>query len=358
MQVRHFKLKFTLWLIVAAGLVYYFAHRLEWAEVRASFRELNLSLAAASILPILATYLARALRWRAFLAPMGRPSVRNLFAATVIGFSSIFVFGRVGEVTRPVILSLRERIRPSATVATIMIERLFDSTAVVLLFAIDVAFFGHLDSHQLVTVRQVGLGLLIASSFAIGGLSIFRWRANAVLGFLETSLSWLPKKIHRVLLNLLRHLADGLYVLHDVRGLLVTGGYTMLVWALVTLSFWLVVRAFGLPLPVASIIFILGFALVGSLVPTPGGSAGAFHTVTMVALVLLGVEQNKAASVAIAMHFVAFGSALVFGIYFLVRDGISFTRLRAIVAEEMVSLHDVAGRATEDAEAQTIGAKP
>jgi EamA domain-containing membrane protein RarD len=78
----------------------------------------------------------------------------------------------------------------------------------------------------------------------------------------------------------------------------------------------------------------------------------------MIALVLLGVEQNRAASVAIAMHVVAFGSALVFGIYFLIRDGISFRSLRAMIAEEMVPLDEAVEPGDKKAEVQVIGAKP
>lgn len=340
MSNQRFKLKFTLWLIVAIGLVYFFAYRLDWSEINENYRELHPGFVVAAVLPILGTYLARALRWRAFLAPIAQPSVRNLFAATTVGFSSIFVFGRVGEVARPILLSLRERIRPSATFATIMIERIYDLTAVVLLFAMDLALFDQLGEsdqahHQLAAVKEVGIGMLVIMGLGIAVLSLFRARSTWVLGCLETRLSWVPAKVRRVLLNLLQHLADGLYVLHDTRGLLISIGYTVVVWLLVILSFWCLVRAFGLHLPIMAVIFVMGFAQVGSLVPTPGGSAGAFHTTTMVGLMLLGIEQNKAASVAIAMHLVAFGSGLIFGVYFFLRDGISFKDLQAMAAEEM-----------------------
>ncbi len=359
MQNRDFKLKFLFWLIMAAVLVAYFARGLEWTEVKSSFRELDLGLAAASTLPFMLTYWVRALRWRAFLAPIGHPSIRNLFAATVIGFSSIFVLGRVGEVIRPVILSMRERLRPSATLASILIERLFDSVAVVLLFALDLTFFKQTDNHhqQVVMAQRIGFGLLIASGLLVAGLSLFRTHVKGVLGFLETRLAWLPTKIYRVLLNLLRHLADGLYVLHDVRGLVSTVGYTTLIWALVTLGFWLLMRAFGLFWSPLAVVFILGFALVGSLVPTPGGSAGAFHTATMFGLILLNVEQNKAASIAIAMHLVGFGTALIFGTYFLICDGISFKSLRTMMAEEMIS-DESTDRVVEEPRAPVIGVEP
>lgn len=348
--------------MVAAGLVYYFAHGLEWSQVKTSYQELRWGFALAAILPVLGTYLVRALRWRAFLALIAQPSLRNLFAATTVGFSSIFVFGRVGEVARPVMLSLRERIRPSATFATIMIERVYDSTAVVLLFAIDLVFFRNLIGNgqvddQLNTARNIGLGLLLATVLGIVGLSFFRSRADSVLRFLEARLSWLPANGRRVLLNFLQHLAEGLYVLHNTSELLITIGYTALVWALVTLSFWLIIQAFGLHLSLTGVIFVLGFALVGSLVPTPGGSAGAFHTTTMVGLMLLGVEQNKAASLAIAAHLAAFGSALPVGLYFLLRDGVSFKELRAMVAQEMTPATKPLGEPSSEAEPEVIGAK-
>lgn len=356
MRSQHSTLKFLFWLIVAAILIYYFAQGLQWAEIKANYRDLHWGMAIASTVPIMMTYLVRSLRWRAFLGPIGQPSLRNLFAATTVGFSSIFVMGRVGEVARPLYLSLRERLRPSATLATIMIERLFDLTAVALLFAVDLALFQPRtnDHQQLTSVRQIGYGMLIALGALITGLSYFRLHVDGVVRLLDRTLGWLPDKIRQVLLNLLRHLADGLHVLHDTRELFITVGHTILLWGLVTLSFWTLVRAFGIALSPASIVFVLGFAMLGSLVPTPGGSAGAFHTATMLGLVALNIERNQAASIAIAMHLVGFGTALIFGVYFLIRDGISVKNLRAMLAHETAPLDQTTGNAP----AQVIGAKP
>ncbi|MCS6805469.1 MAG: flippase-like domain-containing protein [Blastocatellia bacterium] len=360
MRTQRPTLKFLAWLVVAVILIYYFAQGLQWAEIKANYRDLHWGMAIASMVPIMMTYVVRSLRWGAFLEPIGQPSLRNLFAATTVGFSSIFVVGRVGEVARPLYLSLREPLRPSATLATIMIERLFDSTAVALLFALDLAAFQPriTDHQQLANVRQIGFGLLIALGALIAGLSYFRLHVDDVLRVVNRALGWLPAQLRQVLLNLLRHLADGLHVLHNARELLITAGYTLLLWALVTLSFWTLVRAFGVALSPASIVFILGFAMLGSLVPTPGGSAGAFHTATMVGLMALNIERNQAASMAIAMHLVGFGTALLFGVYFLIRDGISLKNLRAMIAHEMAPLNPTSGSATNSTPVQVIGAKP
>jgi hypothetical protein len=83
-------------------------------------------------------------------------------------------------------------------------------------------------------------------------------------------------------------------------------------------------------------IFVMGWALVGSLVPTPGGAAGAFHAATAAALIFLGVTREKAAAIAIVMHLVDFGPALIFGLFYVLRGDISLARLRSLTSSEAV----------------------
>lgn len=329
--------KFLIWLAIALVLIGWFLHRLEWQAVRDSFRQMNGGLILVAMCPIALTYLVRSLRWRVFLAPIGTTSVRNLFAANVVGYSAIFLVGRVGEAVRPVILSLREHIRPSATVATLLVERLSDMVTVGVIFALNLIVWSEpktADPHSWHALKTTGLTLLLVALAGVWGLSIFRRRAAGVLTFVQGHLGWLPTPLRVIVLHLLGHLAEGLYVLHDLRGLAATLGYTLLVWGLVVISFFCVGLAFGLKLSLGSILFVLGFAMMGSLVPTPGGSAGAFHTATMAGLMLVGVEKNLAASVAIMLHIVSFGTAVLFGPYFLIRDGLSLGRLRRLVESE------------------------
>src|SRR5262249_12730945 len=88
------------------------------------------------------TLVARSFRWQVFLYPIKTTRLSNLFAANAVGFGALFIVGRAGsEIIRPAVLSLRERLRPSATIATILIERIYDTTAVVLLFAVSLLSF-------------------------------------------------------------------------------------------------------------------------------------------------------------------------------------------------------------------------
>ncbi len=334
------------WLLLAAGLLGVFWYRLDWPLVTESLRRMHVALVLLAIVLILMTYLTRALRWRVFLAAVGSPTLGNALAATVIGFSMIFVLGRIGEATRPLVLSLRERIRPSATLATILIERLCDMITVAVAFAVSLLFIsGPGGSREPFTVLgPFGEAALLLSVLGVMGLLVFRFRAEGVLEVLERRSRWISEKLRRPILNLFRHLADGLSILHDVRALARTVAYTLATWGLVAASFWLVARAFDLHLTVASVIFVIGFAMVGSLVPTPGGSAGAFHTTTMLGLMWLGIERNAAASMALIMHAVSFGPALLVSPYFLRCGGFSWATLRELALAEVTPAEPPLGR--------------
>jgi hypothetical protein len=324
---------------VGLGLVYWFVQGLNWQEMKTHLREAQIWPLLVAALLINLTLLFRALRWQAFLAPIAPVSLHHVFAATAVGFGSVFVIGRAGEVVRPMVLSLRERLRPSATFATIMIERLFDMTAVISLFAANLVFFrlpaGKADDLKtLSSIRSLGLALLLGLVVGITILVLLRLKAKALLGFLERKTQRLPGKLVNPFLNLFRHLAEGLSVLLNLRELALTGFYTLVVWSLVSTATWLVTLAFGLALPASYVIFILGFGLVGSVVPTPGGSAGAFHAAIAAGLIFLGIERNLAAGVAILLHLVAFGPPFLIGLFYLIRDGIGVSQLRKMISPE------------------------
>jgi uncharacterized protein (TIRG00374 family) len=331
-------LKSVLILAIGLGLAWWFISRLDLNTVGAHLRNARIWPLLLAALFINLTMFARSLRWQALLSPIRATKLSNLFAATSVGFGAIFVIGRAGEIIRPAVLSLRERIKPTATFATILIERLFDTTAVVSLFAANLLIFklppDQSNANALNAIRSVGLALLIGVAVGIALLVLLRLKAAAVIEGLKRRGAWLPKKLSYPLLNFISHLADGLSVLLNLRALTVTIFFTACVWALVSAATWLTLFAFGLNFPISHTIFVLGFGLVGSVAPTPGGSAGAFHAAAAKGLEFLGLDPNFAASIAIVYHLIAFGPPFVIGLFYLIRDDISLGQLREMIASE------------------------
>jgi uncharacterized protein (TIRG00374 family) len=333
-------LKPVLILAIGLGLAWWFISRLDLDTVGAHLRNAKIwPLLLAAVL-INLTMFARSLRWQAFLSPIGKAKLSNLFAATSVGFGALFIIGRAGsEIIRPAVLSLRERLRPSATIATILIERIYDTTAVVLLFAVNLLSFelparSAGDWEKFGGTHGVGMFLLLVTLSGLGALILLRLKAEPIIAWMQRHSIWLPQKLAQPLLNFIRHLADGLSVLLNLRELATTIFLTSCVWTLVCAATWLTLFAFGLNFSISHIIFILGFGLVGSVVPTPGGSAGAFHAAAAKGLEFLGLDPNLAASVAIVYHLIAFGPPFAIGLFYLIRDDISLIQLREMIASE------------------------
>jgi uncharacterized protein (TIRG00374 family) len=337
------RVKTVLSLLVGGLFVYWFVHRLNWAEVWAEVGQANWEQLTLALALLVGTYFVRALRWRVFLAPMAALPLSALFRATMIGFSALFVMGRAGEmIVRPAALSVKEKVHPSASYATVMIERVFDMVMVVVFFAVNLIFFEYVarDADAMSVfgwIKFTGVLLLILAIAGIYGLSAFRRGRHGALAYLERKLSWLPRSLARGVLSLLRHISEGLAVLHNARELTITVSYTMLLWLLVAVAHLLVVRAFGVPyaaVPFTGAVFVMGLSMAGSVVPTPGGATGPFHTATAAALAFLGVQQSKSASIAIVLHLLIFAPATVFGLYYLAKEGLSLDRLRNIGERE------------------------
>jgi glycosyltransferase 2 family protein len=333
------RVKTILSLFVGAVFVYWFVHKLNWLEVWIEVRKTNWGQLGLALSLLVGTYFVRVLRWRELLEPMARPSLSALFRATMIGFTALFFLGRAAEmIVRPAALSVKDRVHPSASYATVMIERVFDMVMVVVFFAVNLIFLEYVarDAHAMrlfAWIKVTGVLLLLIAAAGIYGLSAFRRKRAGALTYLEAKLARLPKGASATAMSLLKHISEGLAVLHDVRGLTITVSYTVLLWLMVALAHLLVVRAFGIPyadVPFTGAVFVMGLSMLGSVVPTPGGATGPFHTATAAALAFLGVAQNKAASVAIVLHLVIFTPATVFGVYYLLKEGLSLGRLRRI----------------------------
>jgi uncharacterized protein (TIRG00374 family) len=332
-------LKFVALCLVTGLALWWFARGMDWAQASAAMRRADWRLVAVAVALICLTCLIRAFRWKTLLRPLAPDaSLREIFAATCVGFGAIFLLGRMGEIVRPAFLPLRDRaVKPGAAFVTIALERVCDTAAVILIFAANLLLLRlpGVDEATFARVRQAGLVLFACAVVGLGALVWFGRHADAVNARLDAWLARLPRPLRKVggiASGLLGHLGRTLSVLSGGRALLATAGWTALLWATITLANMLVLRAFGVGVGPVETFFMLGWSLVGSVVPTPGAGAGTYHKVTEIGLNYLGFQDVQPA--VIILHLVVFGSPIIFGLYYFLRSGFSVARLRELVAQE------------------------
>ena len=331
-------IEFAALCLLAAALLWWFGRTLDWHEVGRALStadplRLTLAIALISLL-----YLVRACRWGALLKPLTPARLSDLFVATTIGFSAVFLIGRAGEVVRPVALPMRDRrVSPSAAIVTILIERIYDIMAVTMLFAINLLWFHPPASLAAYygRIRALGFGLLVALFIGIGFLIWFRKNSAQLLGALKRLFArwhFFPERLAEVIIRLLEQLSGALRVLVNAAELAETVGWTAVLWLGVASANLLVLRAFHVDLGFSDTIFVLGWSMVGSVVPTPGGAAGAFHAATAAGLMFLGIHKETAAALSIVLHLTDFGPALLFGLFYFIRGDLSIARLRTMIS--------------------------
>ena len=346
-------LKFILLFLFAVFIFWFFGRNLNWTEVSQALQKANPFYIAAAVSVICLGYLLRAKRWQVLLEPITKSSLKELFATTTVGFAAIFLIGRAGEIVRPMWLPMRDRrVRPSAALVTLGVERIFDLASLICFFAVNLLWItppaGREQEFEY--VKLAGNLMLVGVAIGFIGLYVYQKYSAKIIARTEKIVDkkFIPKKIQRIILSILKQLAIALGILRDWREIALVVFWTFLLWLSIAIPTWFVLLAFDLPLTLSDSLFVMGWAAIGSVVPTPGGAAGAFHAATAGGLIFLNVERDQAAAVSIAMHLVYFAPAIIFGLYYFLHGDISFSKFKSLLdsdhaVEEIEHEKDLSG---------------
>jgi len=279
----------------------------------------------ASIVATLLTYVARAFRWQVLLNPVKSIRMGQLISTNVLGFSAIYLIGRAGELVRPLWLTRRERIPLTASVATILVERVLDTLMLIALFGWAL-FLVKLPSAavQTITLMKNGAWLLVAGS--IGGMIfLFFFRSNV-----ERITRYVP--IAR-LARLLRSFAEGLSFLDLGRSFGLAIAHSFLVWIVIVLQFWFMLLGMNFHFSISAATLVMVGAAIGSIVQVPGVGGGfqAGYAFCMTTFFIVPAEQAIATSL-VAWVSCYVPTVLAGGLY-MVSHGLSLRDLRTVPVE-------------------------
>lgn len=332
-------IKFIILFLAAAFILWFFGRNLDLQEVSRSLGQAKAAYIISAVLIICLGYFLRAVRWKVLLEPITETSLKELFATTTVGFAAVFFVGRAGEIVRPMWLPMRDkRVRPSAALVTLGVERIFDLASIICFFAFNLLWFNVPSGReeQFKYIQLAGYLMLVGVAVGFAALVIYQRNSERIIAWMErlTDRKFIPQRIRKIILSILTQLAAALGILRDWRETVRIIFWTFTLWLAIAVPTWLVLQAFDLPLTFSDSLFIMGFAAVSSVVPTPGGAAGAFHAATAGGLIFLNVPQEKAAAASIAMHLVYFAPAVIFGFYYFLRGDISISRFRNLLSGE------------------------
>jgi glycosyltransferase 2 family protein len=205
-------IKFILLCLFAILILWFFGRNLNWQEVGDSLQKANPIYIILAVLIICFGYLLRALRWKVLLEPITEVSLKQLFATTTVGFAAVFFVGRAGEIVRPMWLPmLDKRVRPSAALVTLGLERIFDLAALICFFSVTLLFFDPPEESkrqfatQYAYVKILGNVMLAGVVAGFVGLYVYyKYSAPIIEWFSRiTDKKFVPRRIRRLFLSLL-----------------------------------------------------------------------------------------------------------------------------------------------------------
>src|SRR5579862_2839158 len=223
------------WVWLAVGTVvivlifYNLRNNPEWSNFR--WDHLWRSIVGASpgylLLAVFGVYLSfllRAVRWEFFMRPIKAASLWTLFVGQILGFSSIFLVGRPGELVRPAYIAKKENVPMSAMIAIWLLERVLDIIAMVILFAAAIysepvnpdTAQGVLALHELHKWGHVLFGF---TGLLIVGLVVFRLKTASTIALVLKASAFLPERALSSFARFLRSFGEGLSVIRDWQGL-------------------------------------------------------------------------------------------------------------------------------------------
>ena len=314
---------------LTVGLMGFFLRNADLGSVWAEIRRARFGLVSAAFAVIALSYVVRVNRWQLLLAPLGHVGFGSAARATVIGFAVTAVLpGRLGELLRPYLLARRERLSASATLATIVLERLLDLIAVVLMLGLFLLLFSdglpRTDEQVLAALKAGGLvaatgaGMVLALILAAARKP--EW-VNAGVAQVERRV---PGRLGTSASRFITRFSDGLAVVREPRQFLTAFLLSFVLWLLVSVSAWCACLAFSIRLPPSGSLLLTALMALGVAVPTPGG-VGGFHAAVQVGLTaFFAAPVDAAVGVALVLHVVTFGPVTVLGIFWMARAGLTF----------------------------------
>jgi len=305
----------------------------DWASFAASWRTADFRLIALALVVIQVNYVMRAMRWAVFLRPAlrvaGTKPVQwwSLVGSQFVGFTGLAVFGRIGELIRPLLISRRTGLSFSSQIAVVAVERVFDLGAFGLIFSLNLVFatgLRTLPHHEL--FHRVGYAI-VALTLSIGVFVIaVRLSGNAVASGTQRLIGLVSKPAGESIAAKVLAFRDGLNVIDNLTDLVVAAGLSIVLWLTIALTYILVMKAFPAPLhdlTVAHTILLLGFSVVGSIVQLPGVGGGA-QALTISALTqLFGIPGELAVSAGLMVWLVSSMSVIPVGLVYAKIEGIS-----------------------------------
>jgi uncharacterized protein (TIRG00374 family) len=266
-------------------------------------------------------YYLRSERWAILIRPIRSLSASALFWPMVIGFFANNILPlRMGEFVRAHISGTKFKISRTASLGTILLERVCDTLSFLTTFLIASLFYPFPRYMEKGAWLLGGSCLLVIAALIL--IRLHEATFQALLGG-----SPLPAGLKARIRDMTSHVIHSTSGITQPRYVIEAMLLSLVIWIIEGTFLYLMAHALAVDLKYAGAFFLL-FALGLSVtLPQAPGYVGTYELFGVTALTLLGIPKAQGLPVVLAIHSMQFIVVALLGVFGLSKEGLSFHSL-------------------------------
>jgi len=327
--------KFWLGIILSALFLWLSIKDVKWQDVQRSFCEIHYAYLILMIAALVLMNYIRAIRWRYLLIDIKKIETGKLFSIIMISNLMLSILpARIGEFIRAYLIGEKSQISKTASFATVVVERLFDGNIAMLLFIGALWFYPGDPGLNVSNIHGFSIrrSIFLLSILYITALSLFVLFAmfpEKIRKVLNLVISLMPKSINKKIDNMTGLFISGLGIFRNRHHLYLATLLTFAVWGLGALGYYAGLLSFGIVKDFYLIFIVMGFMVIGAMIPAAPGCVGTFHYAVQIALTkFLGVSLSIAFSYSWVVWTCGMAINLVAGLYYFNKENLSLKEIK------------------------------
>jgi uncharacterized protein (TIRG00374 family) len=314
------KINGKLWISIIFSLffVVLVLYKIDFKKTSEALETANYIYIPIAILLSIITNIIRTYRWKFIISPIKHISTSSLFSGVAIGYmANNLLPARLGEFIRAYIMGKKEDISKSSTLATILVERIFDGLAL-LFFLVIIALLFSLP----LWIKQAGAAA--AAFFILLSVFLIILMIKKATGIRLTKkvISIFSPRLAKKVGELLDNFLSGLVIVNHKKNIFMAFIFSIIVWLSEASTYYIVSLSFDIDLPIYVALLTVVIVNIGILIPSAPGYVGAFEFFCISALSIFAVEKSIALSYAIVLHAVLFIPITLIGVYYFWKENL------------------------------------
>lgn len=282
---------------------------------------------------LVSIHFIRAFRWGILLESLGKLSFREINCASAVGFMALMLMPfRLGEFARPIFIARSGKVKRSAAMATVAVERVVDgmAMAVVLILALLISTPKTSNSAEIQWVRMGGW-IVFAFFFTLFLFLVVAYiKREFAVRLLHRLICPVSEKLALRLSGVVDTFIGGLKMVPSMKKVLLFLALTVLYWGINGIGMAILARGFGLSLEIIAAYAVLGLLVAGVMIPSGPAMMGTFHGAIILGMKLFFPDPSQYGAI-VAYAWVLWGAQLMqtclFGFYFIFMGRVSVGKL-------------------------------